>query len=66
MGGMPGMGGMGGAGGMPGGPDPPGQSPFSKEKLEACRNSPKLAQYFKDPQFTNMFEMCVQNPQMLI
>lgn len=54
MGGMPGMGG------------PPGKSPFSKEKLEACRNSPKLAQYFKDPQFTNMFEMCVQKPEMLV
>ena len=61
-GGMPGMGG-GMGGGMPG---MGANNPFSKEKLEALKTNPKIAPYFQDPQFKNMFEMCMQNPQMLM
>lgn len=64
--GMPGMGGMGGpmggmgmgGGGMPG-------NPFggSEEKLKA---NPRIAKYFEDPQFKVKWELCQQNPQMMM
>ena len=53
---------MGGMGGMPGMGGPGGQNPFSKEALEKLKTNPKLANYFTDPQFANMYEMCMQNP----
>ena len=69
MGGMPGMGGMGGmgggmfggGGGMGGGPGGDG-GPFGKAALERVKNNPKFAAYFADPQFKNMFDMCMMNP----
>lgn len=65
MGGMPGMGGMGGmfggGGGMGGGPGGDG-GPFGKAALERVKNNPKFAAYFADPQFKNMFDMCMVNP----
>ena len=56
--------GMGG-GGMPGGMGGLGNM-FGPEGMARCMADPKISQYFKDPQFKNMFEMCKQNPQMLM
>ena len=50
------MGGMGGMGNMFGGPQ-------AEAKLKA---NPRIAKYFEDPQFNNMWQMCQQNPQMLM
>ena len=65
MGGMPGMGGMGGMGGGMGGAGKE-DGPFGKAALEKLKTNPKFAAYFADPQFKNMFDMCMQNPQMLM
>jgi len=48
--------GGGGLGGMFGGP----------EAMQKLMSNPKIAEYFKDPQFSMMFQMCQQNPQMLM
>ena len=55
MGGMPGMGGMGGPGGMFG--------PQSEAKL---KQNPRIAKYFEDPQFRNLWQQSQQNPQMMM
>ena len=55
MGGMPGMGGMGGNDG-----------PFSAAALNKLKSNPRIAKYFEDPKFKNLFDLCVQNPQMLM
>ena len=57
------MGGMGGMGGMPGGGMPGGLGGmFGPDAMARCMADPKVSQYFKDPQFKNLFEMCKQNP----
>ena len=57
MGGMGGMGGGGGGmGGMFGGPE-------AEAKLKA---NPRIAKYFEDPRFAATWQMCSQNPQMLM
>jgi len=38
------------------------QNPANIQKL---MNNPKTAAYMKDPQFMQMFQMCVQNPNMM-
>ena len=48
-----------------GGP-PGGKSPFSAEALEKLRSNPKIAAHLQDVQFKNMYDMCVQNPNMLM
>lgn len=59
---MPGMGGMpGGMGGM-GGAD----GPFSAAALAKVKLVPRIAKYFEDPKFKNLFELCQANPQMLM
>jgi hypothetical protein len=56
-GGMGGMGGGGGGmGGMFGGPE-------AEAKLKA---NPRIAKYFEDPRFAATWQMCSQNPQMLM
>ena len=66
------MGGMGGMpGGMPGGmgggmPGMDGDGPFSAAKLEALKTNPKIAEFMKDVKFKNLYDLCIQNPQMLI
>lgn len=65
MGGMPGMGGMGGMPGM-GGMGGAGGNPLSAENLERVKSVPRIAEYFKDPQFASTFEMVKQQPQMLM
>lgn len=57
------MGGMGG--GMPGGMGG-GDGPFSAASLAKLKTNPKIAKYFEDPKFKNLFELCQQNPQMLM
>ena len=59
------MGGMGGGmgGGMPG---MDGDGPFSAAKLEALKTNPKIAEFMKDVKFKNLYDLCIQNPQMLI
>jgi len=49
MGGMPG-----GMGGGKGGSD---DGPFSAAALAKLKNNPKIAKYFEDPQFRNMFDL---------
>lgn len=67
MGGMGGMPGMGGMGGMPGmGGMGGGDGPFSAAALNKLKTNPKIAGYFLDPKFKNLFDLCVQNPQMLM
>ena len=63
MGGMGGMGGgmPGGMGGMGG-----GDGPFSAAALAKVKTNPRIAKYFEDPKFKNLFELCQQNPQMLL
>ena len=39
---------------------------FGKQAMEKLMKNPRIAGYFADPQFRNMFEMCKQNPQMLM
>ena len=69
MGGMPGgMGGMGGMGGGMGGAGAGGMGgmfggPEAEAKLKA---NPRIAKYFEDPKFVSMWQMCSQNPQMLM
>jgi hypothetical protein len=48
------MGGMGGMPGMPGGSD----GPFSAAALAKLKTNPKIAKYFEDPKFKNLFELC--------
>ena len=61
-GGMPGMG-----GGMPGmGGGMPGQSPFSAEALEKLKTNPKITMHLQDPQFKNLYDMCIAQPNMLM
>jgi len=38
------------------------QNPANIQKL---MNNPKTAGHMKDPQFMQMFQMCMQNPQMM-
>ena len=57
------MGGMGG--GMPGGMGG-GDGPFSAASLAKLNTNPKIAKYFENPKFKNLFELCQQNPQMLM
>ena len=48
--------------GMPG-----GGNPFGAEGMAKAEADPKIAQWLKDDvQFRNMFDMCKQNPQMLM
>lgn len=59
------MGGMGGMGGMPGAPGGGGGmgNMFGGPQAEAkLRANPRIAKYFEDPQFNNMWQMCQQNP----
>jgi stress-induced-phosphoprotein 1 len=59
MGGMGGMGGMPGMGGMGGGmPGMGGDGPFSAAALAKLKTNPKIAKYFEDPKFKNLFELC--------
>ena len=51
-------GGMGGMGG--------GDGPFSAAALAKVKTNPRIAKYFEDPKFKNLFELCQQNPQMLL
>ena len=37
--------------------------PEAEAKLRA---HPRISKYFEDPQFNNMWQMCQQNPQMLM
>ena len=55
MGGMGGMGGgmPGGMGGMGG-----GDGPFSAAALAKVKTNPRIAKYFEDPKFKNLFELC--------
>lgn len=53
---MGGMGGMGG--GMPGGGMGGGDGPFSAAALGKLKSNPKIAKYFEDPKFRNLFELC--------
>jgi stress-induced-phosphoprotein 1 len=46
------------------------QNPFASmlqnpQNIQKLMNNPKTAAYMKDPQFMQMFQMCVQNPQMM-
>ena len=50
------MGGMGG--GMPGGGMGGGDGPFSAAALGKLKSNPKIAKYFEDPKFRNLFELC--------
>ena len=43
-----------------------GNNPMSAENLERMKTVPKFAPWFKDVQFNNMFEMCKQNPMMIL
>jgi len=36
------------------------------EAMANLMRNPKIAEYFKDPQFAMTFQMCQQNPQMLM
>lgn len=51
-------------GGMGGGAG--GDGPFGAGALEKLKTNPKFAAYFQDVQFKNTFDMCMQNPQMLM
>jgi len=52
---MPGMPGMGG-----------GDGPFSAAALNKLKSNPRIAKYYEDPKFKNLFDLCVANPQMLM
>merc|ERR1712098_35537 len=46
------------------------QNPFASmlqnpQNIQKLMNNPKTAAYMKDPQFMQMFQMCMQNPQMM-
>ena len=45
--------------------DPMG-SMFGPQAMVKLMANPRTAKYFEDPQFRNMFEMCKQQPQMLM
>jgi hypothetical protein len=49
------MGGMGGMGGMPGGQD----GPFNAKALTDLKTNPKIAKHLQDPQFRNLYDMCI-------
>jgi hypothetical protein len=49
------MGGMGGMGDM-----------FGPAAMTKLMSNPRIAGYFADPQFANMFEMIKTNPQMMM
>ena len=50
------MGGMGGGGG----------GMFDAAAEAKVKQNPKIAAYFEDPQFKMMWDMCSQNPQMMM
>jgi len=52
------MGGMGGGKGAKG----DDEGPFSAAALAKLKTNPKIAKYFEDPQFRNMFEMIQIQP----
>ena len=54
-GGFGGIGGMGGMGGMPGGQD----GPFNAKALTDLKTNPKIAKHLQDPQFRNLYDMCI-------
>lgn len=39
---------------------------FGKEAMAKLMSNPRVMGYFQDPKFRNLFEMCKQNPQMLM
>ena len=39
---------------------------FGPESMMKLMANPRIAQYFKDPQFRNKFEMIKKDPQMLM
>jgi hypothetical protein len=39
-----------------------GDGPFSAAALAKLKTNPKIAKYFEDPKFKNLFELCQQNP----
>ena len=41
-------------------------NPFGPEALMKVMANPKFKEYFKDPNFSNMINMCMQNPQMFM
>ncbi len=45
--------------------DPMGDM-FGPQGMAKLMANPKTAAFFKDPQFCNMFEMCKNQPQMLM
>ena len=47
-----------------GGDDPTGM--FGPQAMMKLMSNPRTAAYFQDHKFRNMFEMCKQNPQMLM
>lgn len=51
---------------MPGGMGGGADGLFSAANLAKVRSNPKIAKYFEDPKFKNLFELCQQNPQMLM
>jgi hypothetical protein len=34
--------------------------------MNKLKKNPKIAKYFEDPQFNVMWQMCQQNPQMMM
>lgn len=64
MGGMGGMGNMFGGGKNPfgGGED----GPFSAAALTKLKSNPKIAMHLMDVKFRNLYDLCIQNPQMLM
>lgn len=49
-------------GGMPGGPG----GMFGPQAEAKLKQNPRIAKYFEDPQFKNMWVMSQQNPQMMM
>jgi len=41
-------------------------NPFGPEALMKAMQDPECAEYFKDPNFMQMINMCMQNPQMFM
>lgn len=39
---------------------------FGPQQMAKLMSNPRIAGYFQDPKFRNTFEMCKQNPQMLM
>ena len=64
---MPGgMGGMGGPGMGMGGPPGMGNMFGGPEAEAKLRANPRIAKYFEDPQFNNMWQMTQKDPNMLM